>query len=189
MALPIGGIKSSTPVIGTSGGGGSTSFSTQENQSSTTSGTSGTLVQTTANIALDQPGIIEFTYGLADIAINLTNSQLYRIIPSASSIGAQVGAVLPSRGSIIGMTFAASANKTAGTATFTAYVAGTATGATLSWGNSVAAGQTLYAKGTYPFAAGDTLDVRITTDASFAPAASNDVIVMLYCYMDPTTTV
>ena len=120
-------------------------------------------------------GVIPFSFGVWDLATGLTDSQLYRAIAGAD---VQMPIRPAFRGSIVGMSFQASANKTAGTVVFEGFINGTA-GPSVTWDSGTDHGVGLWAPGTYGFNANDPLDVRITTD-SLTPNGSLDVEAILY---------
>lgn len=76
----------------------------------------------------------------------------------------------PKAGSIIGITYYMSGgNKTAGSLVFTVFKNGVATAATITAADATNSGVATFAKDAVTFAAGDTLDIRYTTDANFLP--------------------
>ena len=110
-------------------------------------------------------------FGEDNLAASLTNSQLYRNI---QGIEAQLPVVMSRAGSIVGLSVASSEARTAGTATFEVYKDGTATGLTAVL-NAI---DTQYVDASQAasldtFVAGNRLDVRVTTDGSWAPATAD----------------
>lgn len=104
-----------------------------------------------------------------------TNLQLARCVPffgNASVTPLQVPIVTVRAGSITGISVALSAARTGGTATFEVWKNGVATGLTVVInGTNTQYHYTTQAAGTDTFVAGDRLDVRYTTDGSWAPTA------------------
>lgn len=110
-------------------------------------------------------------FGEDNLAASLTNSQLYR---NVQGIEAQIPLVMSHEGAIVGLAVASSEARTAGTATFEVYKNGAATGLTAV----LDATDTQYASSTQAasldtFVAGDRLDVRVTTDGSWAPTTAD----------------
>jgi hypothetical protein len=106
-----------------------------------------------------------------DLAASLTDDQAFRVYgTTADAIAtARKPIILPWAGTVLGLAFFASGNKTAGTASLKVFKNGSALSAALSWADSTQKNYASYAPGTYAFAAGDELDVRVTTDGSYAP--------------------
>lgn len=130
-------------------------------------------------------GILPIEFSLVDVGGTVTDSQLYRILGgSGGAIAVQLSYTVPFRGSIVAMSLAATTAKTAGTASFAAFRQGVDTGASLVWATSADSGFQGFQVGQYPFAAGDPLDIRVTT-ASFTPTTA-DVEVFLYLAQDVT---
>jgi len=106
-------------------------------------------------------------FGEDNLAASLTNSQLFR---NVQGIEAQIPVVVTRAGAIVGLAVAASEVRTAGTATFEVFLNGVATGLTAV----LDATDTQYAFATQadtadPFVAGDRIDIRVTTDGTWAP--------------------
>jgi hypothetical protein len=125
-------------------------------------------------------GLVAYPFTAIDLAASLTNVQLNRSVDGEAR---QLSVSPPFRGSIVGISFRSTGSKTAGTATWTVFKDGVTTGATLTWEDAMASNYTSFPRGTYPFSAGNSLDIRITTNGSYAPL-TNDVIVDLYVYLD-----
>lgn len=110
-------------------------------------------------------------FGEDNLAASLTDSQLYRTI---QGVQLQIPTVTTHAGSIIGISVASSEARTAGTATFEVFKNGIGTGLT----TVLDATDTQYAfgvqaEGVDTFAAGDRIDVRVTTDGSWAPTTAD----------------
>ncbi len=110
-------------------------------------------------------------FGEDDLAASLTDSQLFRVVQATQS---QIPVVMTAPGSIIGISVAASAARTAGTATFEVFKNDVATGLTAV----LDATDTQFAIGTQSglvdtFIDGDRLDVRVTTDGAWAPTTAD----------------
>ena len=158
----------STGGGGGGGGGGSTTTST-----------------TVTKTKLEQAaGVVAHSFGLFDLAASVTAVQAFRTISGSAVTLAQVGIIMPYSGSILGLSYVADTVKTAGSATFTPYVAGTAQLGTLAWTANNSSGVQTFTAGTYVFAAADLVDVRVTTDSSFAGTPSVELI--LYVTFDAT---
>jgi hypothetical protein len=122
------------------------------------------------NIVIVNPGIVSYSF------YSLTNASGQMLRPGA---GSALSVVLPFRGSVVGLTFAAS---TACSGTYTVHLNGTASTALLT---EIADTSDFKAwvDGTYGFVAGTTIDVRAT---SVTTSAIVEVIV--YVLIDPNTT-
>ncbi len=110
-------------------------------------------------------------FGENNLAASLTNSQLYRQVQGDQI---QLPVVVSFDGSVVGISVAASEARTAGTATFEVFINDVATGLTVVL--NVTNTQYFYssqALGLDTFVAGDRIDVRVTTDASWAPVTSD----------------
>ncbi len=106
-------------------------------------------------------------FGEDDLAASLTDSQLYR---NVQGVATQIPVVMSQEGSIIGISVAASATRSAGTATFEVFKNGTGTGlTTVLDGTDTQYASSAQAPSLDTFAAGDLLDIRVTTDGSWAP--------------------
>lgn len=127
----------------------------------------------------DVGSIVDTSFGLANVSASLTNSKLYRTIAGATVVAAQMPMVTAYRGSVIAMSLSASENKTAGSAVFTAFVNDVATEASITWVDGTAKNQTSFRAGKYPFAVGDSIDVRVTTTSGYTPTTA-DVEILLY---------
>ena len=139
-----------------------------------------TVAETQAQASLELPsGIVPFVFGIDNLPISQTNLQLYRALPGAAVVLAQVGVQPLYRGSIVGLALRANALKTAGTVTLTAFINAVASAAVLTWPSGANKAYATFPVGTYPYAAGDELDVRISTDGSFAPTTA-DLEALLY---------
>ena len=122
-------------------------------------------------------------FGEDNLAASLTDSQLYRNI---QGVTAQSPLVVDRTGSIIGIAVASTEARTAGTATFEVFKNGTGIGLT----TTLDATDTQYntatqAGGVDTFVAGDRLDVRVTTDGTWAPTTA-DVECWIILGSEPT---
>ena len=72
-------------------------------------------------------------------------------------------------GSIIGLSFRANTAKTAGTASFGAFIATAASGISVVWDTGKFRDFRTFAPGTFTFKAGDDVGPRLTTDSAFTP--------------------
>lgn len=133
--------------------------------------------------------IVDTTFSLVNVAASLPSSQMYRVLAASGVTQAtQLSVVTAYRGSILALALSATENKTGGTATFQVFINGVAvSGATLTWVDSTSSNQVSFRAGTYPFSAGDKIDVRITTSAGFTPTTA-DVEVMLYLSQNPESS-
>ncbi len=120
-------------------------------------------------------GVFAIPFSAVDLGTGLTASRLYRPIAGASVVAAQVPFVPAFRGYVGALSLSATVAKSAGTATFEVYIADQATGAKLTWSN-VATESTTFQKARYGFSPGQSIDIRVTTDGSFAPTTV-DVLV------------
>ncbi len=106
-----------------------------------------------------------------NLAASLTDSQLYRDV---QSVDIQIPVVMSHSGHIVGVSVAASEVRTAGTATFEVFKNTVATGLTTVLDGT----DTQYASSTQAtsldtFVADDRLDIRVTTDGSWAPTTAD----------------
>lgn len=109
-------------------------------------------------------------FGEDNLSASLTNAQLYR---NVQGVEVQLPVTMARGGSIVGVAVAASATRSAGTATFEVFKNGSATGLTCVLNGT----DTQYASASQgvdldTFVAGDRLDIRVTTDASWSPTTS-----------------
>jgi len=123
-------------------------------------------------------GVLSMQFGTLNLAASQSALQLYRSWPGSTATLVQAGVVQPYRGHILAMMLRSNASITAGQATFQAYTEGVVAGATLTWTSGYRSTAT-FAPGTYTFEAGNELDVRVTTDASFAPVTSDIEIILI----------
>ena len=124
-------------------------------------------------------GIMAIEFSIVNIAANLTASQMYRILGGSGGAQAtQIGFAAPFKGSIVGLTIISTAAKSGGSFVATAYRNGVASSATLTWGSTTSLTRT-FQPGTVPFAAGDVLDVRATTNGSYTPTTADIEINLL----------
>lgn len=119
--------------------------------------------------------LFALTYFIADLPANLGSVFL--------SIGQSTNleTVMPRAGSIIGIAVASNAPRTGGTATFDVYRNGSAQGMTVAI--NATNPQYAYAtaaKGAKPFAAGDRITVKASTDSAWAPTTA-DLVAVVYC--------
>lgn len=92
---------------------------------------------------------------------------------------------MPYPGSILALSWYSNAAKTAGTVYFSPYVNGVIkTGAIGSWVTGTSYGTQTWPASTYVFAAGDRLDIRVSTNSAFLPTTA-DVEVLAYVTFDP----
>jgi len=101
---------------------------------------------------------------------------------------AALSLVAPYRGSIVAITHSASANKTAGTCTFTPRLGAGTTSLTKikeghAWNNGTANGSTAFSPGTHGFNKGDVLDIVYDTDAAYTSSGAA-VEVTIWVYVD-----
>jgi hypothetical protein len=111
-------------------------------------------------------------FGDKDVASNLTNVQLFRVV--SDEMLASLPVVMDRAGSVVGLSVACTEARTAGSATFTVFHNGATTGfgVTINATNSQFASAT-QASGTDTFAANGRLDVRVTTTAAWTPTSSD----------------
>ena len=132
-----------------------------------------------------------FSYGQAQSAASQSAVALKLNVNAATSGSLNITEIpMPFAGSIVGITAALTANKTAGVMTFAPTINGTA----LASGTGLSAVAMANAtKGINKmidanvsgarFAAGDTVGVKLTTDGSYAPT-TNDLYVMVWVVFD-----
>lgn len=128
-------------------------------------------------------GIVPYSFGFASLGASQSNLRASRTV---AGLARQIAVPVPFRGSVVGIGFSATGNKTGGTATFTAFRNGTALEAAVSWANATNKGLAAFPRGRHGVSVGDDLDIRATTDASFAPTTL-DVEVILYVVEDTST--
>lgn len=107
-------------------------------------------------------------WGRTNLAASLTASALVFDYGQAAQTAAGSRIPMPNAGVITGVIVAGSAVRTAGTATFIVYKNNAATAVT----GIIDATNTQFVAstgGTVTFVAGDILDIRVTTNAAFAP--------------------
>jgi hypothetical protein len=124
-------------------------------------------------------GIVTYQFGFQNLGASASATQLYRALPGAAVTLAQISVHPLFRGSIVGMELNANAAKTAGTATFEAYVDGAASGASISWSSGPAYAFGSFSPGSFEFGAGSAVDVRVTTSSTFLPTTA-DLELILY---------
>lgn len=134
------------------------------------------------------PDMVAYEFGIVNVAASLNDSQLYRMIAGSTPQANQIPVVPPARGSVVGLGFRATENKTAGTASFSVFIGNAETTALVQWSTGTNKNQILFAQGTYGFSAGAELSVRMTTNGAFTPTTA-DVEVILYVLLDRNTTV
>src|SRR3990172_5718264 len=128
-----------------------------------------------------QPGIVALPFVYDNVATGLSSAQMNRFV---GSVPVAVPVLMPFRGSVAALVLEANAAKSAGTCSFTVAVDGVpVSDATLAWLTGDTAYQA-YTGASYGFSAGSELDVRITTDGSFAPITV-DIEVTLYVIANP----
>ena len=128
-----------------------------------------------------QPGLVPFSFIYDNVTAGLSSAQMSRFV---GSVPAVVPVLVPYRGSIAALVLEANAAKSAGTCSFTVAISGVpVSDATLAWSSGDTAYQA-YTGASYGFSAGSELDVRITTDSSFAPITV-DIEVTLYIIANP----
>lgn len=109
-------------------------------------------------------------FGEDNLAANLTNSQLYR---NTQGVETQIPTVTTHSGDIVGIAVASSEARSAGTATFEVFKNGTGTGlTTVLDGTDTQYASASQALGLDTFVAGNQLDIRVTTDGSWAPTTA-----------------
>lgn len=120
-------------------------------------------------------------WGISNLAASATNTQMTFDVAGANQIAAGSRIKMAFAGTAIGICVTGSAARTAGTATFQIYKNGADIGAS---SDAVINGTNTQfvcsTGGTGTFAAGDILDIRVTTDAGFLPAASTEYTADLY---------
>ncbi len=120
-------------------------------------------------------------WGISNLAASATNTQMTFDVAGANQIGAGSRIKMAFAGTAIGICVTGSAARTAGTATFQIYKNGADIGAS---SDAVIDGTNTQfvcsTGGTGTFAAGDILDIRVTTNAGFLPAASTEYTADLY---------
>ena len=110
-------------------------------------------------------------FGENDLAASLTDSQLYRNVQGTQL---QIPIVVAHAGDVVGITVASSEARTAGTATFEVFIDGTGTGlTTVLNGTDTQYASNTQAPGSDSFVADNRLDVRVTTDGSWAPTTAD----------------
>ena len=129
--------------------------------------------------------IVALPFGVANAVTNKTNEDLAAADASANTL-----VVMPQSGSVVGISVYASAEVTAGSASFAAQKAGTEfaqTGypnPTLNTTNT----NKSYASirpGVLTFSAGDTLGVSYTSSTDLAPTNTNDFSALVFVQLDP----
>jgi hypothetical protein len=128
--------------------------------------------------------VIDSCFSQSNLPVSQSASKLYRIVGGGTIVASQIPLVVAYRGSVLALTLSASDNKTAGTAIFTVYVNNAATGASLTWSNSTSSGFASFPAGLYPLSAGDKVDVRVTTNGTYAPTTA-EVEILLYLSQNP----
>lgn len=124
-------------------------------------------------------GVVDLRFSYQSLGTSLSEVQMYRPVADGSStVGAQLQVPLISRGFLAGMTFSGSETHTGGLATFTVYLNDVA-GPSIDWLGSGRTEIEKFEPNQYPFTSGTKLDVRVTTNASFAPTTA-DVEVIVY---------
>ena len=128
--------------------------------------------------------IIVITGGWVALAASQTDKRALRPL---DTVGFEtLPDVMAYRGSVVAMAFKSTGNKTAGVATFRVAKNGVALGPSLAWPNGVSKATAKFAPGTYPFAEADEIQPRVTTDGSYAPSASNYILLDVYLLIDPS---
>lgn len=133
----------------------------------------------------DIGGVISVTFGVIDLDVSQSAVKLYVMQPGATPSAEQGGLVIPYRGSIAAISFAANDSKSAGACDFRAYADGLATDMDIEWTDGLTKDYAVLPQGTAVFEAGTEVDVRVTTDGSFAPTTV-DVRVTLFIALNPT---
>lgn len=117
--------------------------------------------------------LVPLNFGQTNVAISQVDVQL--VAEQADGI------TMPFAGEIVAVTYALSANKTAGVMTVGPTVGGTEVSTlTVTAANGTATGRKLVKRRTAAFAAGAVIGAEITTDASFLPAASAELNVTVW---------
>jgi len=134
--------------------------------------------------AIAKGTLIPLVFMQADAAASqnnaaLTVAEVRDVAASADDQNAADGYVMPWTGEIIGISVRSSAARTNGTLTAEAMVNTSATGLTAALNaTNTQSAYTRQARGNDTFAAGDRIGARLTTDASWAPATADIVIVV-----------
>lgn len=134
---------------------------------------------TVAATVTNTSGILPLVWTYTNLAASQT-----ALIGTWEVVG-QVGVQMLFSGSIVGIAYRSNAAKTAGTATFWPYIDATVQTNGLSWTDNLTMDYLTFPEGQVPFAAGEELDVRVTTSSSYAPATS-EVGVLLYVTFSPS---
>jgi hypothetical protein len=117
-------------------------------------------------------GVVPFIFGYQNLAASLSAAKLYRAIPGAAMTFAQQGISMLNRGSIVGIAVRATAGITAGTATFVPYIEQAPSAVQAVWASSNRMSVS-FAPGLATFGPDQELDVRVSTQAGFAPTTTN----------------
>lgn len=114
-------------------------------------------------------------WGVNNLAASQTNAQLTFDVAGSAQVAAGSRIRMPFAGRARGICVSGSAARTVGTATFQIFKNGSSIGTT---SNAVIDGTNTQfvcsSGGAGMFVSGDILDIRVTTDATFAPAASTE---------------
>lgn len=133
--------------------------------------------------AIALSGALAIQFGYANLAASQTQLQAYQVIPGSSTNVAQLPDQQMFRGSVLGLKIRSNAPITAGSATFDVLIEDEAQTLGFVW--TVGDRDYLtFAKGQYPFLAGEDIIPIVTTDSSFAPT-TNDIIVTLFVSYEP----
>jgi hypothetical protein len=131
----------------------------------------------------DNNTIVLATWTEVNVVASLTDVQMDRPQPAYLS-GSASEIYLPYAGNIVGISIAGSAARAGGSATFTVFKNDSTTGFTcVIDGTNTQYHKCTQASGTDTFAAGDYLDVRITTDLAWTPT-TNEYAVEIWVEMD-----
>lgn len=134
------------------------------------------------DIAVSHPQM-SYPFVIADVAASQSDLTLFRVSTSASAKIDAIQAVMPWPGSIVALAVVLSANKTAGTLTFSPSINGAAVSFDVAVANDTAKGYGRAPHGTYRFNAGDLLGAMYSSDANLQPTTA-DAVVDVYVVFD-----
>lgn len=127
-------------------------------------------------------GVLGFQFGTLNLGASQTALALYRAWPGSGATLIQAGVLQPYRGHVLAMMLRASASISAGQASFEVYLEAVASGAVLTWTSSNRE-MVSFAPDTYTFEARNELDVRVTTDSSFAPTSADVELIVVVSFL------
>lgn len=115
------------------------------------------------------------TWGRRNLRRSQTNQQMLIVAVGGTNQTATGSRIqMAFAGKIIGLTVSGSAVCTGGTAVFTVFVNGSASDASATINSTTNTTYAYSGSGTTSFAAGDLLDIRVTTSATYSPDNSNE---------------